>query len=124
MENERQFICTACPKGCMLTVTMEGDEVVKIEGYTCRLGKDYAFAETTDPRRMVASAVRVRHGLHPLLPVYTASAVPKPKIRAVLEAIRGVELDAPVSMKDVVIENVADTGINVVASRDMPRVGS
>ncbi len=124
MEKERQFICTACPKGCMLKVILEGDEVVKIEGYTCRLGKDYAFAEITDPRRMVASTVRVRNGLHPLLPVYTVSAVPKPKIREVLEAIRGVELDAPVKMKEVLIENVAGTGINVVASRDMPRVGS
>lgn len=122
MTAERSFICTACPKGCMLKVQMEGDEVVKIEGNTCRLGVGYANAEVTDPRRMVASTVRVSHGLHPLLPVYTSAPVPKPKIRQVLEVIRQVNLEAPVKMKSVVVENIAGTGINLLASRDMPRL--
>jgi CxxC motif-containing protein len=122
MAAERNFICTACPKGCMLKIQLEGDEVVKIEGNTCRLGKDYAVAEVTDPRRMVASTVRIQHGLHPLLPVYTSAPVPKPKIKEVLEAIRQVDLDAPIKMKSVIVENIAGTGVNLLASRDMARV--
>jgi CxxC motif-containing protein len=122
MAAERNFICTACPKGCMLKLKMEGEEVVKIEGNACRLGKDYAVAEVTDPRRMVASTVRVAHGLHPLLPVYTSAPVPKPKIKEVLEAIRQVELDAPVKMKSVIVADIAGTGIDLLASRDMPRI--
>lgn len=122
MATERNFICTACPKGCMLKVQMEGDEVVKIEGNTCKLGVGYAKAEVSDPRRMLASTVRIKNSLHPLLPVYTSAAVPKPKIKEVLEAIRQVDLDAPVSMKSVIIANIAGTGIDLLASRDMPRI--
>jgi CxxC motif-containing protein len=79
-------------------------------------------AEVTDPRRMVASTVRIQHGLHPLLPVYTSAPVPKPKIKEVLEAIRQVDLDAPIKMKSVIVENIAGTGVNLLASRDMARV--
>ena len=122
MATERSFICTACPKGCMFKVQMEGQEVVKIEGNTCKLGVGYANAEVTDPRRMVASTVRISHSLHPLMPVYTSAAVPKPKIKEVLKVIREVSLEAPVSMKSVIVENIAGTGINLLASRDMPRV--
>jgi CxxC motif-containing protein len=82
---------------------------------------DYAKQEIFDPRRMVASTVRVKNGYHPLVPVYTEKPVPKPKIMDVLAEIRQVEVEAPISIKDVIIENVLDTGINVVASRNLPK---
>jgi CxxC motif-containing protein len=122
MAMERNFICTACPKGCMLKVHMEGQEVVKIEGNTCKLGVGYANAEVRDPRRMVASTVRISHSLHPLMPVFTSAPVPKLKIKEVLKAIREVDLEAPVSMKSVIVKDIAGTGIDLLASRDMPRI--
>lgn len=121
MPETHEFICTACPKGCMLNVVMEGDEVVKITGASCIKGKGYAQAEITDPRRMVASTVRVLGGLHPLEPVYTAAPVPKARIKDVLAALRAVEVEAPVTQGSVILTDVAGTGIDVLASRDMPR---
>lgn len=106
----------------MLKVHMEGQEVVKIEGNTCKLGVGYANAEVSDPRRMVASTVRISHSLHPLLPVFTSAPVPKLKIKEVLKAIREVDLEAPVSMKSVIVKDIAGTGIDLLASRDMPRI--
>ncbi|MGM0502629.1 MAG: DUF1667 domain-containing protein, partial [Bacillota bacterium] len=32
-----------------------------------------------------------------------------------------VELEAPVKLGDVVVENILDTGVNIVATRDLPR---
>jgi len=78
------------------------------------------MAEMTDPRRMVATTIKVKNGFHPLLPVYTEQPVPKPLIPQVLAEIRKVEVTAPVKMKSVILENVLGTGINVLASRDMP----
>ncbi|MFZ3070294.1 MAG: DUF1667 domain-containing protein [Anaerolineaceae bacterium] len=120
MSEEVNFICTACPQGCALTVLMEEGEIISVTGNTCKKGLDYAKAEMTDPRRMVASTVKIKNGFHPLLPVYTERPVPKPMIPQVLAEIRKVELVAPVKMKSVVIENVLGTGINVIASRSMP----
>ncbi len=120
MAEEVKFICTACPQGCGLTVLMENGEIVSVTGNTCKKGITYADAEMHDPRRMVASTVKVRDGFHPLLPVYTENPVPKPQIPDVLAEIRKVELQAPVAMHSVVIENVLGLGINVLASRSMP----
>ena len=120
MAIEREFICTACPKGCLLRVVMEGKDVVKMEGYTCRKGVDYGKQEATDPRRMLATTVRVENGFHPLLPVYTQKPISKAKIEAVLTALRDLRLKAPIKAQSVVLADVAGTGVDVLASRDLP----
>lgn len=122
MVEKRRIICISCPVGCELDVTFDNDKIIQVEGNTCKLGLDYAEQEIFDPRRMVASTVNVKNGFHPLVPVYTEQPVPKPKIMDVLAEIRKVEVEAPVAINDVVIENVLDTGINIIASRDMPKV--
>ena len=113
-----EIICVACPKGCRLEV-MRGEEELLVSNAGCKRGKDYAFGEINDPRRMVASTVQVRSGLHPLVPVFTESPFPKGKIMALLDEIRKVKIDAPVQMGQVVIENALDTGINGITSRDL-----
>ena len=71
-----EIICVTCPKGCTLRVKHEGKEVLEVlDG--CKRGEEYAICELQDPRRMVASTVRVEGGLHPLVPVYTRKAFPK-----------------------------------------------
>ena len=117
----KSIICTSCPVGCDLTVTMEDGKIVDVEGNVCKKGIDYVEQEIFDPRRMVATTVKVKNGFHPLVPVYTEQPVPKPKIMDVLAEIRKVELEAPVHINDVVVEDVLGTGINVIASRDLPK---
>ena len=82
------LICITCPKGCSLSITREGDTVVEAKG-GCARGFEYARREIADPRRMVASTVRIQGALHPLLPVYTSAPIPKPKIRPLLDELRG-----------------------------------
>ena len=120
MAKEVELICTACPQGCTLTAVIENGEVIEVRGYNCKKGLDYGVAEMTDPRRMVATTVKVKNGFHPLLPVYTERPVPKPLIPQILDEIRKVEVTAPVRMKSVIVENVLGTGVYVLASRDMP----
>ena len=69
---------------------------------------------------MVASTVRVNGGLHPLVPVYTRSAFPKPLIPRLAQALRQVEVSAPEKIDQVLLADALGTGIDVVASRDMP----
>ena len=120
MEEIKKLICISCPKGCTLEVTVDGDTVVKVNGESCKKGVDYADREISDPRRMIASTVRVKNGFHPLVPVYSLSPVPKPLIKDVLAELRKVELTAPVEQGTVVVENVLGTGVNIIVSRDMP----
>jgi CxxC motif-containing protein len=117
-----ELICITCPMGCTLDVTHDGGTIIDIEGNTCKRGVDYAQEELTNPQRMVTTTVRVRGGLHPLLPVYTSAPIPKARIFDLLDEIRKVEVEAPVSMGDAVLVKVVDTDVDVLASRDMPAV--
>jgi len=115
------MICINCPVGCEMTVTHDGPEVIEIEGNTCRQGIDYVKQELSNPTRTVLTTVRVRNGRHPLVPVRSKSPVPKKTIFPILEKLRDVELEAPVEIHTVVIEDAMDTGVNIVTSRGMPK---
>lgn len=116
-----EMICITCPMGCSLQVTHEGETLLHVDGNACNRGLKYVESELKDPRRMVATTVKVKNGLHPLVPVYTEQPFPKPKINALLKVIRQLEIPAPVEMKQVILANALDTGIDVIASRALPR---
>ena len=118
----KELICIGCPLGCNLTVEMDGGQVVSVNGNTCKRGDDYARKELTDPRRIVTSTVPVAGGNLPVVSVKTASDIPKGKIRECLCALKGVTLTAPVQIGDVIVENVADTGVDVIATKSISAV--
>ena len=114
-----EIICVACPKGCRLeAVRADGDILVSNEG--CKRGREYAIHEINDPRRMVASTARVQGSLHPLVPVFTSAPFPKGRIRELLAELRRLQLNAPILAHQVVLPNAPGTGIDILASRDMP----
>ena len=75
--------------------------------------------ECTNPTRIVTSTVPVRGGSLRMVSVKTASAIPKRKIADCLHRLKGIELEAPVKIGDIVIKNVCDTGVNIVATRNV-----
>ena len=111
------MICISCPRGCTLEVTQSGDAVTVI-GNACPKGEAYGKSELVNPTRMVTGLVRVA-GLRKPLPVKTKVAVPKAKIDAVLFAFHQTTVQLPVRIGDVIIPNVADTGVDVVATANM-----
>jgi len=120
MTATEKMICITCPMGCNLTVTKEGSTLLSVDGNTCKRGLKFAEGELNDPRRMVATTVRVRGGIHPLVPVYTEKPFPKARIFELLREIRLLEIEAPVTMNQVAMKNALGEGIDVIASRDMP----
>ena len=112
-----KMICINCPKGCEMDVSAEGGNVT-VTGHSCPRGEAYAKAEVTNPTRMVTGLVRVA-GMRKPLPVKTRSAVPKIKIDAVLFALHQATVQLPVKIGDVIIPDVADTGIDIVATANM-----
>ena len=120
----RELTCIGCPLGCPLTVSLNTNadgsvEVTGVTGNTCPKGDIYARKEVTNPTRIVTSTVRVSGGTSPMVNVKTESDIPKAKIADCVEALRGVEIAAPVKIGDIVLENVAGTGVNIVAARNI-----
>lgn len=117
--NTVNLICIGCPLGCPLTVEMEGSEVKAVSGNTCPRGEAYARKEMTNPTRIVTSTVRVAGGRLAMVSVKTASDIPKGKIFDCVKALKDVEVKAPVKIGDVIVENVAGTGVNIIATKNV-----
>lgn len=118
---QKHLTCINCPMGCQLTVTMDGSEVVKVEGNTCKRGDIYARKEVTNPTRIVTSSVRVKDGVIPVVSCKTKTDVPKGKMFDVIKELEHVEADAPVKIGDVLLKNVAGTGVDIVATKNVAR---
>lgn len=116
---EKNLTCINCPMGCALTALMNGDEVIKVTGNTCNRGDVYARKELTDPTRIVTSTVKVVGGKSDMVSVKTREDIPKGKIFECVKVLRDVQIQAPVHIGDIVAANVADTGIDVVATRNV-----
>ena len=115
----REFTCIRCPMGCQLRASVENGAVVSVEGNQCRRGVAYAKTEAVHPVRTVTSTVRAVGGTRPVVAVKTAGDVPKESIFEVMAAIRALTVTAPVRIGDVLLENVAGTGADLVASANL-----
>ena len=119
---KRQLTCINCPLGCQVTVTLENGEVKEVTGNTCPRGDAYARNEVTNPTRVVTSIVKVNGGNLAACSVKTKEVIPKGKIFDILDEIKPVVLDAPVHIGDVIIPNVAGTGVDIVATKNIVAV--
>ena len=115
----RELICIGCPMGCPLTVELENGEIQTIPGYTCRKGEIYARKEVTNPTRIVTSTVRVEGGRADMVSVKTREDIPKDKIFQCVKALKGVTVKAPIHIGDVVVADVAGTGVDIVATKEV-----
>ena len=116
-----ELTCIGCPMGCPLTVTMENGEVTSVTGNTCPRGAAYARKEVTAPTRIVTSTVRVTGGTLAMVSCKTRSDIPKGKIFDVVRALKDVEVPAPVTIGQVLAENVAGIGVDIIATKNIAR---
>lgn len=120
-----QFNCTTCPSECLLTVEVERDadghvaEVHSVTGNSCPRGDKFAHQELTCPTGVLTTTVAVSVGGETLLPVRTAEAIPLALHAQAMNLIRGLVVNAPIRMGDVVLENLLNTNIDLIASMNI-----
>ena len=119
---QRILTCICCPLGCLVTVELENREICSVIGNTCKRGEDYVRKEVISPTRIVTSSVKVIKGNAPTVSVKTKSSIPKEKIFDIINALKKVEVTAPIAIGDVILENVADTGVDIVATKAVKEV--
>lgn len=119
MSETKELVCVNCPMGCRITVEMEGKKVLSVRGNSCPRGKAYAESECVRPMRILTSTVSVSNGMHRVLPVITAEAIPLDLMKQAMEEVRRVKVKAPVKEGQTVLENIAGTGVALVASRSL-----
>ena len=122
-----QFNCTTCPsesppdrKGGARR-QWRRVEVRSVTGNNCPRGDKFAHQELTCPMRVLTTTVAVSGGDEALLPVRTADAIPLALHAQAMNLIRGLVVNAPIRMGDVVLENLLNTNIDLIASMDIDR---
>ncbi|MCL2446993.1 MAG: DUF1667 domain-containing protein [Oscillospiraceae bacterium] len=112
-----KMICTACPMGCSITATVDDNEnIVNITGQNCGRGVAYARAEVANPARSFHSTLRVADGDLPMVSVKTTAPVPKNTLMDCAQATRGMIAKAPIAVGDVLLSDIAGTGVDLVAT--------
>lgn len=119
MIEKKELICIGCPMGCLLEVKIEDKKVIEVKGNSCKIGVTYAEKECTNPTRIVTSSVLVEDGELDVVSVKTERDIPKEKIVDSIKALKGVKVKAPINIGDIIVENIADTGINIIATKEV-----
>lgn len=113
----KTLTCIACPIGCHLEVDVEHD--YKVSGNQCKKGELFGKKELQNPTRTVTSTVKISGGLYPRVPVKTSDEIPKAKIFEVMEELNAIVLKSPVKMNQIILKNVANTGVDIITTRSM-----
>ena len=120
--SEEEITCIVCPIGCKILVKKDGSNVEILDGNRCKRGVEYARSEALDPRRMLTSSVLVKGGIWPLVSVKSSKPIPKEKVFSVLEQIKKINIKAPVTSGQIVLKNVAQTGIDIIATKAVKKM--
>jgi CxxC motif-containing protein len=102
-----------------MTVEYEGKVLIKVTGQTCKRGDKYAEDEIVNPRRTLTSTVILNGAEIKFMPVKTSKPIEKDKLFEAMGIINKIKINAPVMMGDVLYEDFTESGINLVAGRDV-----
>ncbi|MBU4439978.1 MAG: DUF1667 domain-containing protein [Acetobacterium sp.] len=114
----KELICILCPNGCALSVT-DDQSVMIVTGQKCKRGQEFAIAETTNPTRTLCTTVKTSFPEMPVLPVQSATAIPKERIFDVMAAINQVVVTEALSCGTPVITDVLGLGIDMIATTSL-----
>lgn len=118
---KKEMICIGCPMGCSLSVEYVGKTIQSINGNRCKVGLEYAEKECFNPERTLTTTVRVRNGHLPLVSVRTNKPLPKDRIFDTMNMLAKIEVEAPIKIGETIVQNVFDTNVSIVATKNITR---
>jgi len=82
-------------------------------------GRSYVENELKNPMRIVTSSVRVTGGNMPITSVRLTAPVPRNRMMDVIEELRKIRLTAPVSIGQIVIQDILGLGSDVIITKNI-----
>jgi len=116
-----ELICTTCPLGCELYVEYGREKIITIKGNRCKKGLEYAIKEVFNPQRIVTTTVCIKEAAIPLLPVKTDTSIIRDLMFDVIKESAKIIVQAPIKIGDIIIKNICDSVVNLVATRSIER---
>lgn len=112
----KEMICINCPRGCHIKVDTEK---LTVEGNFCPRGKAYGIAEVTHPTRTLTTTMKVKGGEMERVSVKTDKPIGKELLFQAMEIINSKEVEAPITMGEVLIPNILSSGSNIIATKEI-----
>ena len=112
----KEYVCIVCPNGCHLVYDEETDSCT---GNKCPRGAKYASSEYKHPVRTVCSSVKTDVEGYPVISVKTDKEIDKPLIGELMKELNKVVVHEYLDMNSIVIENVLNTGVNIITTTPM-----
>ncbi|MFD3158579.1 DUF1667 domain-containing protein [Haloimpatiens sp. FM7330] len=113
--------CIGCPNSCKITIK-ELDGKLIIEGNKCKKGREFAINEIKNPKRSLCTTVKTIFENFPRISVRTNGEIPKELISRAMEIINKIVIHKPVNCGEIIIENILDTQIDVIATEDLQQL--
>lgn len=115
----KKITCIICPYSCSIEVDInKKTKIVDVRNNKCKQGLDYAILEAIFPKRIITTTVRVKDHNDTLVSVRSSKPIPKDKIFQAMEILKSLEINLPININDVILKNIANTGVDVIATRD------
>jgi CxxC motif-containing protein len=111
----KELTCIVCPVGCHLKV----DQELHVTGNKCPRGLNYAITEMTNPKRVLTTTVKTAYMSIPRLSVKTKDPIPKAMIKDIMSQLNNVIVINDVKIGDVIVANILDTGVDIVATKSV-----
>ena len=115
---QEELVCVNCPKGCNVTVQLEGDEVKDVQGYCCKEGLNYARQEVIRPMRILTSTVRIEGALSRVIPVITDGEIPLDMWQEAMEKIKTIKVQAPIAVNQIIVADFLGNGCKSCIEQD------
>lgn len=117
----KNFTCTACPRGCSLTVQIENHtkqdaSLITVSGNKCPKGETYGKQEAVCPMRMLTTTVASSVSGVRRIPVKTSDVVPLKFFAEYMKRIRSVVVSEKCRPGDVIVKNFCTSGIDLIAT--------
>lgn len=117
----KKMTCINCPLGCSLEISIMGEDI-QVSGNKCKRGHEYGVNEIKDPRRIITSTIKALGGDKPLVSVKTDREIPKKLMLEAMKIINQNSASAPVKIGDILIKNILETGVNIVATSSVKSI--
>ena len=115
-----EITCILCPLSCIMKVKKEKNLIIITEN-ACNKGEKYAIQEIKKPVRILTTTIFVNNGEQILLPVRSEKGIHKDLILKSIKKLSKIKVNAPIKQKDIIYKNILETGVNIIASRDINR---
>lgn len=114
--NNKELQCKVCNLGCKISIKKIDDNYV-VEGNRCNRGLEFGTKTVQEPDRIITGRALLKNGPMGRVPVKSTDVIPSYLVDEAMEIIKTTVVVAPVNKGDIIIKNILNTGVDIIAQR-------